>query len=60
MCGIFGFILNEPLQDKEIAEGLSHTKSLSHRGPDHVGSWFNKEEETENSLSLICSNNFLL
>ena len=44
MCGIFGFILNEPLQDKEIAEGLSHTKSLSHRGPDHLGSWFNKEE----------------
>ena len=44
MCGIFGFILNEPLQDKEIAEGLSHTKSLSHRGPDHIGSWFNKEE----------------
>ena len=56
MCGIFGFYLKESLSDADIESGLSATKRLSHRGPDNVGHWFDKQKRVflgHTRLSII-------
>jgi len=39
MCGIFGFSLNRPLTEEDIARGRRATAMLAHRGPDGDGEW---------------------
>ena len=39
MCGIFGFYLNRPLNENDLALGKSGVKALSHRGPDNSSYW---------------------
>lgn len=43
MCGVFGFILNHPLDNKNIEKGKAATLALKHRGPDNVGFWYDAE-----------------
>ena len=40
MCGIFGFLLNENLNENDIKEGMNATSKLRHRGPDNLDYWF--------------------
>ena len=44
MCGIFSFILNRPLNNKDILIGQEGRKLLKHRGPDSHGEWYNKKK----------------
>ncbi len=43
MCGIFGFLLNRPLTDGDVALGRAGTQSLRHRGPDHTDCWIDRQ-----------------
>jgi len=42
MCGIFALFLNRPLNDADIELARAGTASLSHRGPDAQGEWFDR------------------
>lgn len=44
MCGIFGFWLNRPLNERDIREGRDVLAKLAHRGPDGTGEWFDREK----------------
>jgi asparagine synthase (glutamine-hydrolysing) len=43
MCGVFGFWLKRPLSEAVILSARSATNGLSHRGPDGMGEWYDKE-----------------
>ncbi len=43
MCGIFGFVLNRPLDPDDVAFGRRGTEMLRHRGPDDGGEWVNEQ-----------------
>ena len=43
MCGIFGFLLNRPLKEEDMALGQEGTNALRHRGPDHTDHWADAE-----------------
>ena len=56
MCGIFGFVLNHPLSESDIALGEAGTAALRHRGPDHSDVWIDRERGVflgHNRLSII-------
>ena len=56
MCGIFGFLLNRPLTEGDIALGEAGTAALRHRGPDHSDVWMDRERGVflgHNRLSII-------
>lgn len=42
MCGIFGFKYNGALDDALIDKGTAANDTLTHRGPDGKGVWFDK------------------
>ncbi len=44
MCGIFAMFLRRPLSERDIARGRAGTATLTHRGPDSGGEWFNREQ----------------
>ena len=44
MCGVFALFLQRPLADDDIALGRAGTLALRHRGPDHGGEWFEREQ----------------
>src|SRR3972149_1961725 len=39
MCGIFGFSLNRPVRESDLALGRRGAEMLRHRGPDGSGEW---------------------
>lgn len=43
MCGIFGFWLNRPLTDSDVARGQAMTAALAYRGPDGQGDWVDRD-----------------
>ncbi len=42
MCGIFGFLLNRPLESTDLERGRRATAMLEHRGPDASGEWIDR------------------
>lgn len=44
MCGLFGFYLNTPLSERDIALGKEGLRLLEHRGPDNTGYWYEKND----------------
>ncbi len=42
MCGIFGFLLNRPLEGTDLERGRRATAMLEHRGPDGSGEWIDR------------------
>lgn len=44
MCGIFGFYLNRPLKAIDIEKGHAAISKLTHRGPDNLGVWHDKNK----------------
>lgn len=42
MCGIFGFLHKDVLDDVMIERGIAANNTLTHRGPDGEGVWFDK------------------
>lgn len=42
MCGIFGFWLNRPLNERDITIGRRGCDALRHRGPDGSGEWIDE------------------
>ena len=39
MCGIFGFLLNRPLEGADLERSRRATAGLHHSGPDGSGEW---------------------
>ncbi len=39
MCGIFGFLLNRPLEGTDLERGRRATAMLEHRGSEGSGEW---------------------
>ena len=39
MCGIFGFLLNRPLEGTDLERGRRATATHEHRGPGGSGEW---------------------
>tara|TARA_Y200000002_G_C22688767_1_gene667196 strand:- start:3540 stop:5324 length:1785 start_codon:yes stop_codon:yes gene_type:complete len=43
MCGIYGYWKNTALSDDDIKTCISQTNKLTHRGPDNLGYWYDRE-----------------
>ncbi len=43
MCGIFGFVLNRPLNSGDVGLGRRGIEMLRYRGPDSEGEWVNAD-----------------
>lgn len=43
MCGVFGFVLGRPLSDDDAVRGREALTRLSHRGPDGIDVWIDRQ-----------------